>query len=232
MIKKILIISVFLAPYFLNAQSVEHVAQFDKPISHNIGFQANLLMQQLIPGTGSAGALNNPFFLKYGLRFNEPNLEIHFGGGFSENKTKNGDLTTSNFNLPLRLGVSKKYYLAKRFEAGVGFDLVTIMDQSSSETESSNNDPFFPASHRSETSVKSTSYGGGPQFTLAFYINKNIRIGTEATGYFLYQEQHQSALVEQTFMGITQEIVNESSSSFSNNFNLTLPVAMFLTVRF
>lgn len=214
------------------SQKENPVAQFDKKISHNVGVQANLLLQQFIPNSGNSNALNNPFWWKYALRFNQSNLEVTFGGGYSENQTKDGDLKTSQFNLPLRLGAAKKYYLGKRFEAGAGLDLVAVFDQSSSETENINNGVGFSSSTKAETSRKVNSFGGGPQVTLAYYINKNIRIGTEATGYFLYNEEHNTRFIQTYSSGFLTEEIDESDSVFSNNFQFTLPVALFLMVRF
>lgn len=217
-----------------NAQD-EHIVQTDKKVSHVFGVQANELIRQLF-NLGNAPDVNNPFLFKYATRFNASNVEIGAGLGYNS-FTRNDDASSlskgSDFHF--RLGVAKKYLIGKRFEAGFGIDAISILTNAENETKINNGNSTFIDSVHTKSTSKSNVFGGGPQLTLAFYINKNIKIGTETTAYFLYGEAVNENKTSRTVSNGLQEVTTtneERDNIFFTDTRITLPVAIFLSVRF
>jgi len=208
----------------------------DKKISHFIGFQANELIRQLF-SFGNTIETGNPFLLKYSLRFNKSNIEITSGLGYRTGSTNenSGTFITSQSDLFFRLGAAKKYDIGKRFEAGIGIDGLLVNNNNSSENTIINTNINFTDSSYSSTSNKIKTFGAGPQFTFAFYITPRVKLGTELTAYFTYSENNFDNLVErkQSFNGnVNIDKIEDSGTSFSTEFDITMPISLFLSVKF
>lgn len=208
----------------------------DKKTSHFIGFQTNELLRQLF-SFGNTIETGNPFLLKYSLRFNEPNFEITAGLGYrtGSSNQNSGNLTTSQSDLFFRLGAAKKYNIGRRFEVGVGIDGVVSSITSNSENTVVNvNNNFFDSTYTS-TKNNALTVGGGPQFTLAYYITPRIKLGTELTTYFTYSEAKFENISEQLRIQngfVTRNSFEDTGTNFLTNFELTLPISLFLSVKF
>ncbi|UTW61169.1 hypothetical protein KFE98_14255 [bacterium SCSIO 12741] len=209
----------------------------DKQISHFASIQANQLIQQIF-SFGPTPAFNNPYLLKYSVRFNGSNNEFGLGLGANLSTNKGSDgIESINNRIDLRLGYCKKFQIGKRFEAGVGVDAATQMRAANSELNRTTINQFGGQdSTITKTKASVDGFGGGPQFNFAYYISKNIKIGTEATYYFWYTEEKSSVetqIFRTDFSGSQSEINSESNdSNFGTNLTLNLPVALFLTIRF
>ncbi len=211
----------------------------NKKYSHHLGLQANPLLRQII-NFGNAPAIENPYLLKYALRKNANRTELLFGLGFSYNSDEVEDGITSDFlNLDFRVGYAKKVLLGKRFEAGFGLDLV--VNNNNSKTVNiqafSGGGGGFVDSTITTTKNFGLQYGLGPQLTLDYYITNSIKIGTEATFYFLtgastftldrqrFRSNFQGGGLEET------NSADRESLKFMD-FRFQIPVALFLTVIF
>lgn len=237
MLTRTLVIAILLwcAPQIIYAQLTPDPSD---RISHYIGLQINPLLRQII-SFGNSPDVNNPFLVKYSLRFNETRREIMFGFGYkySESTTKGG-LKSDLSNLSFRAGYSKKIPIGRRLEVGIGAD--GVFNATNNQTVNVQAINFGAGSMDSTiTTSKSTAigYGLGPQATLSFYITEKILIGTEASYYFIRSKQKlnvQSKNYSIPFPG-SPEIVTvntENDENKSLDFKLQLPVALFLIVVF
>ncbi len=203
-------------------------------ISHHVGFQVNPLLKQII-NFGNSPEIDNPFLVKYAIRFNQSRSEILMGLGYRYTQTSSeNDLKSDLSDLSFRVGYSKKYMLGSRFEAGLGLDLVLNAQNNQTINIQAFNSGVLDSTLTTTKSI-SSSYGLGPQFTIAYYISNRIKIGTEATFYFLTGVDKLS-VKRQNFREdfSTGQLIETSSYEESEakitDFNLQLPVALFLTV--
>lgn len=119
---------------------------------------------------------------------------------------------TNNRNIAFRIGYDHKKDWGKRWIGIWGFDL--LLDGSKSRTESSPTGSGFTI----ESSSK--GWGLGPRLGLLFRISDKILLGTDAAYY------RQSSNGSQTIPD------QPKSTQKSTSFNLSLPVALFLTIKF
>lgn len=232
MLKKLALMAILMSSGSIafSQQSPDEVT--NKRINHFVGVQANQLLKQLF-STGSSPNVNNPFLVKYALRFNESNQEITAGLGVQTSYSKGAnDRETSNLDLSFRGGYSKKIMISKRFEIGAGLDLAYFNNKSESKSSNTVSGGTLVDSVYSTTTRKVTSFGGGPQLNLAFYINERIKLGTEATYYFLYRENKFDSKSERFRNGSPVSVIENNTREFGNSFSLTVPVALFVSVRF
>lgn len=230
MLKKLLLAAAIMALSLPHANAQLNPKPDDR-ISHYLGIQVNPLFKQII-NFGNSPAVDNPFLLKYGLRFNESQQEILFGVGYEYQQSSDRDGLKSDFSdLSMRIGYSKKYRVGKRFEVGLGGDfVVNAMNRQTINV--------FVAGDSTITTTKTMEigYGLGPQLTLGYYITNRIRIGTEATYYLMSGTTSNNVQVKnyrQDFNGqIIETIITDDQETSSMNFNLQLPVALFLTIVF
>jgi hypothetical protein len=213
------------------------VAQTQKEYSHHVGVQTNLLLEQLI-NFGNSPQINNPFLLKYGLRNNEKQTELMIGFGFDYDfeEEENG-LKSRLTDLDLRIGYAKKMMLNKRFELGYGLDAVfSGLNARTVNIQAFGGGGGFVDSTITTTRSYEIEYGLGPQFTLDFYITPTIKIGTEATFYFLSGQNSFDLTVEnwQTDFGgnLSYSRSDDEDQSSTAAFNFQVPVALYLTVVF
>ncbi len=205
-------------------------------ITHYIGLQANQLLKQVI-NFGNSPAVNNPFLLKYSLRFNETQTQINAGFGYSySQQTEKGGLKSDLSNLDFRLGYGKSYPIGKKFELGIGID--GVLKAQNIQTVNVQSFNFGSGIDSTITTSKSVAmgYGLGPQVTLTYAITDRILIGTEASYYFIRSSQKlevQSKNYSSSFGGpevLTVTIDKDESKAM--DLNLQLPVALFLIITF
>ncbi len=204
--------------------------------SHHLGIQINPLLKQII-NISNSPAIDNPFLLKYAFRFNKTQTELTAGLGFdfSESDAESGLQSTSS-DLSLRLGYSKRYMLGKRFEVGLGGDL--IFNSRNIRTVNIQSVNFGQGALDSTvTTSRSTAlgFGLGPQLNISYYITDHVRIGTEATYYFIRSEEKLNVEIVNYTINPQQNDVTtttENDSSNSNDLSLTIPVALYLIIIF
>ncbi len=205
-------------------------------ITHYTGLQVNQLLKQIV-NFGNSPAVNNPFLVKYSLRFNQTNTQINVGLGYdyTQETEKNG-LKSDNSDLNFRLGYGKAYSLGKKFEFGLGIDgVVRAQNIQTVNVQSFNFGSGFDSTITTSKSVE-LGYGLGPQVTLTYAITDRILIGTEASYYFIRSARTlevQSKNYTSSFGSPEVLTVNtENDETKGMDFNLQLPVALFLIVTF
>ncbi len=203
-------------------------------ISHHIGFQVNPLLKQIV-NFGNSPAIDNPFLVKYALRFNQSRSEIlaGFGYRFTETSTENG-LKSDLSDLSFRIGYAKKRMVGARFEVGLGLDLVWNAQNNQTINVQSFRNGGFLDSTISTTRSNANSLGGGPQITIGYYLTNRVKVGTEATFYFLaginkltlkelnYRTDPNGQIIETTNY--------QESENKTRDLQMQLPVALFLTI--
>jgi hypothetical protein len=206
-----------------------------KLFEHSIGLQVNQLIRQVLNFSNStANANTNPYLLNYSIRSLKTNwgLRVGFGYNYNSSITDNGiTKSESKINdLQFRLGVERVFELSDRWTAGAGIDgLLNI-----------NNDKTTSVviSSDTSTSVSNTSvgsYGFGAMSWIKYSITDNISIGTEASFYYTTGKQKQDITTTQQSTSGGQTSYFISSSNSSNDIStgtISLPVAIFISIRF
>lgn len=222
--------------YFCNGQ--EDTIK-TKKFNHYIGVQANELIKQILNKNNSV--TNNPYLLTYSI-----NLAKHGWGaqaGFGYNYFKTDDINsaathTSKINdFFYRAGIGQKFQIGKYILPGYGLDFIGAYQVD--KTVSLSVTDFNTSVDSSESTVtsKKTSLGGGIQLSLGFIVTRGFIIGTEATGYYSKIKEKENIIVKQsTTNSITEvtttESTNTNTETGSSKFVLSVPVAIFMIVKF
>ncbi len=228
-----------LAMVFLNctAQTEEPLA---KKYNHYIGVQANQLLKQLVNLNNSNSVIDDPYLLTYAIHMVKNGWGLQTGLGYDyqdiKDKTPISRETKIN-NLFYRIGVAKKFRIGKRFEGGYGLDLAGDYQINKTFASSVTVIGITIDSSSSNSTSKVNSFGFGPQVNLSYYFSERIMLGTEATYYFIDSKQKQNVLVTDNLFnqstGInTVATSNSNIESSTAKFSLSIPVALFLIVRF
>lgn len=218
-----------------------------KKYDHYVGFQANELLKQIINLNNSNSSITNPYLLTYYIKNNSNGWGINVGLGYNYQDSKAVNTPTPQEtkinDLSFRIGIGRRFMISKRFETGYSFDFIV---------NSLNNQTFTPTvnitnvgngnvidSSFATTTIKTTTYGFGPQFFLGFHISNRVLLGTEASYYFLMAKQKtNSNVVDKTTdetvfpFSISSNISNSNAENDNNSFSLSIPVAIFLIVKF
>ncbi len=235
MLKNVTLTTFLLFGGILAFGQIEKTATPDR-ITHYTGLQVNQLLKQIV-NFGNSPSVNNPFLLKYSLRFNETQTQINAGFGYNySQQTEKGGLKSDLSNLDFRLGYGKAYPIGKKFELGIGID--GVLKAQNIQTVNVQSFNFGSGIDSTITTSKSVAmgYGLGPQVTLTYAITDRILIGTEASYYFIRSTQKlevQSKNYSSTFGG--PEILTVDTQKDENkgmDLNLQLPVALFLIITF
>lgn len=236
----------FLATVLLAVLGQNCIAQNDtlqrKKFSHYAGIQANELLRQLFDFNNNNTAINNPFLAVYSVTWNKINAGLSFGIGYSYKKSLDKDAPVgreSKINdLSYRVGFEKKFILGRRFEGGVSLDMIMGYKTDKTISLSVTNLGSQIDSSESTVSSKATSLGYGPHVFLGFHITDKILLGTEATMYYTAKKEKQNVLVVNTVTNIfnnnSQEVntSNFNAGTETDEFVFTVPVALFLLVKF
>lgn len=205
-------------------------------ITHYAGLQANQLLKQII-SFGSSPSINNPYLVKYSLRFNASQTQINAGFGYTYNQlTEKNGLKSDRSDLDFRLGYGKVYAVGRRLELGIGID--GVLKAQNTQTVNVQSFNFGSGIDSTVTTTKSVvmGYGLGPQVTLSYAITDRVIIGTEASYYFIRSKQsseQQAKNYSSNFGGPEiLTVTTEKDENKSMDFNLQLPVALFLIVTF
>ncbi|HAD98144.1 MAG TPA: hypothetical protein DCG19_12110 [Cryomorphaceae bacterium] len=218
----------------LNTAFAQLTFHEDDRISHHIGLQVNPLLKQIV-NLGNSPAIDNPFLLKYGIRFNRSRTEILMGLGYQYSLiSSRNDLKSDLSDLSFRAGYAKKHLLGSRFELGLGMDLVLNARNNQTVNVQAFNSGVLDSTVTTTKSI-ANRYGAGPQLTLDYYITNRIKIGTEATFYFLTGIEKFNVTTENYREDFsTGELIENSSYEESEDkitdFKLQVPVALFLTI--
>lgn len=192
--------------------------QAPKRSYHYIGIQANQLLRQLLSLGNAAPTVANPYTLTYAVNQRSSGFGFTTGLGYNYAQTNTGDgfsnTTSTSRDVAWRFGLESKKYLAKRWIASIGGDVV--IEGSKTETKSEG------SGTTTSITSKINRSGFGPRASLNFQINDKIVLGTEASFYFKWITQKQET------QGTGMPPVPETKLK-SNGF--TLPAVVFLMVR-
>ena len=180
--------------------------------NHYLGIVANQLLRQLFNFGGNNNSFSAPYLLQYAINAKKNGKGVNIGLTYDKNSftdVSNGATRkTNNRIIAFRIGYDRKVDWGKRWIGIYGFDL--LQDGSKSKTVST---PGFTI----ETSSK--GWGIGPRFGILFRVSEKILLGTDAAYYFKVSKS-------------SQHFPDQSrSTQKSTNFNLSLPVALFLTIK-
>lgn len=207
-----------------------------KKYNHYLGVQANPLFNQIL-NLGNNQIVDNPYLLRYALRDNSWNKQASIGLGYSVNTTKdeNGFETITN-DLSSRVGVAHVIDLNHGMEIALGLDLIF----NNRNVQTFNIQSFNFGNNIDSTITTSTTtglgYGAGPRLNFSYSITPNFSIGTEATYYFLFLSEKTNVEMKNYRTNGFGQVVTSTSSTNSENtgreFNLAVPIALFMTFRF
>ena len=204
-------------------------------LQHQLGFQANALIRELIPVNPSeTTALVNPFALIYSINSTKHGWGGRLGIGYSQETRNTNDgvsaikATTTGYSG--RLGFEKLIKLSERWTTGVGVDGVITNTQNKTNT-------IVQSFDSTRTNIVSNSqrFGGGVMGWLRFAATKNILIGTETSFYYLFGADKSTVTISRKdfsqpdFPTITTTTKTDDQNSEAK---LTLPVAVYLIIRF
>jgi hypothetical protein len=213
----------------------------EKRFNHYAGFQANLLIKQIINLNNNNTAINNPYLFTYAINHVKTGYGLHVGFGYDYNRVVTNNTQASRETkvdkLFYRIGVEKKYTLSKRFECGIGLDFTASREVDKTFSISVTNVGSGVDSAVTTVTEKTTSTGYGPQLSLGFHITEKIILGTEATFYFSAEKQNENVNIIDTFTDTfsnqkTVTSTNQNSGADTDNFDLAIPTALFLIVKF
>jgi hypothetical protein len=204
--------------------------------------QANQLFRQLINLNNTNTIISNPYLLTYSLFSARHGWGIETGFGYNYQRSKD-KLTAADQESKIneafyRFGIAKKFSMGKRWEASLGIDYAGSyqLDKTFAFTVTE-----F-STQKDSTAAISTSViktkGGGAQVRLAFAISTHIMLATEATLYYATTGKKNNVLFSDTFTNTgfpeqdTYTISSSNTETEEAAFNITIPVAIFLTVKF
>ncbi len=238
MIGRIFITVAFVTASFINCSAQLEPLQ-EKKFNHYIGVQANQLIKQIINLNSSTSTVDNPYLLIYSLNLANTGWGVEAGAGYNYqdivDKLPVSKESKIN-NLFYRIGVCRKIMIGKRFQAGYGLDLVA--DYQLNKTTSSSITVFNSTtdSSMSKASTKTTSIGFGPQMYLGYYFSDKLILGTETSYYYVKSDQKQNVLVTDNitdqFSGNSTSTANSNVETTITKFSFSLPVALFLILKF
>jgi len=233
----------FLATIFAVSMTelyAQDMAPRPKKFDHYIGVQANQLIKQLINLSNNNAAINNPYLLTYGIFFSECGYGLQAGIGYNYQQTEDKipiNRISKIDELFYRIGVGRKIIIGKKWQLGYGLDVVASR-QFDKTTSSSVTD--FGSSIDSSSSVSSsltTSLGYGAQVNLAFHISEKIMLSTEATYYYSKSKVKQNVFATDKFTNsfpasTTESSTNSNTETDKKTFSFSIPVALFLVIKF
>lgn len=203
--------------------------------SHIVGVQANPLLRQVL-SFGNTQNVDNPYLLRYSFRENENDREYSFGIGYSydSDKDENG-LEAINNTVDMRLGFFKVINLRKRVEIALGGDILFgTQNIRTFNIQAFNFGVLDSTISTSKTS--NSSFGFGPRMKITIGLTKSLSFGTETNYYFRFLSNKTNVLT-QNYRGdglgnITTTTNTSNSESSGRSFEIELPIALFLIIRF
>ena len=238
---KFLIATICLAVSAIHC-SAQDDSSYVKKYNHYAGFQANELFRQILNLSNNNSVVSNPYLLVYSVSTASSGWGAHVGLGYVYKKILDKQTPLSREtkvnDLSYRIGIEKKFLLSRKFEAGVALDYAGSYFLDKTFNISVFNNGSTIDSSATTVTDKTTSIGGGPQFSLGFKISERIMIGTEVTMYYSAEKKKSNVIVIDT---VTQIFNNNQQTVTTSNFNsevdtdgfsFTVPAALFLIVKF
>jgi len=237
----LLLLGVSFFSTFAFAQSSRSFIDTTSTFDHFVSLQANALIQQVF-NFGESSELANPYVLKYALKHNKTGLTLNLAGGFTqENSMDENNIESQKEFIDYRVGLGWQKSLSKRFEFGVGVDIIS--GRSFEESNSTNIVVFGGNLDSTITGLrtKNNYFGYGAQLSLSYKISPNVLIGTETSIYTYSSEMVVNSSTDNYFIFtspsdqpnmVLRSIQVDNETTESNNAEINLPIVLFLTVRF
>lgn len=212
-----------------------------KKVNHYVSVQVNELIRQIFNfSNNNAPVLDNPYLLKYQVAFGKGKWAAHTGIGYRYNSidAQEANNETEVNEVFYRAGMMRKSLLGKRVEIGYGLDYAGEFLNDVTTSNTVNDFGSIIDSTYSQIKSKVSTYGGGAHLELSVAITKYLLIGTETNYYFMKTVEKENNLITQTTINAFDgTILNASISNFNDKvvrkeFAITVPVAIFLTVKF
>jgi len=248
-IKFFILISIFTFLAFSgNAQQMaDSVPQVKKhkAFNHYVGLQANQLFKQFLNLDANGTIVKNPYLLTYAVTYSKLHLGIQGGFGYSYSLTKDklspSDLQSKVNNVFYRGGIFRNYIIGKKWEATTGVNYVGYYKL--------NRTVAFSVIHSGTGNVVTDSTatistdlskrkGTELQLSLGFHLSEHIMLFTEASFHYYMVRSKSNVLVSET---VTNSDIPENdtftlSTTNSDNedasFDISLPLVLFLTIKF
>ena len=203
-----------------------------------IGAQMNPLIRQVLNFTNSTtGSVVSPYYFTYNINSRKTGWGLRAGVGYNFSSTSTNDgitaATTKINNLHARIGLEKEFVLSSKWSAGAGLDFIYVNNNNNTSSTISSFDT-------STTTTKDVTigYGGGPMAWLRYHLTEHLLIGTEASYYYTTSMDKSTIdvtkssvdpLTGQYIPPFTTETVSKPTL---NNGNTTLPITIYLIVKF
>ena len=220
----------------LNAQSAtSHIDSTQHKLVHQLGFQANALIRELIPvSNSSASPLANPFSFTYSLNSSKTGWGGRMGIGYNQESRNTDDgvsaIKATTTSYATRVGIEKQFRLSGKWTTGVGIDGVYKNDQNTTDTKVQSFD-----STKTYIDSKSMRYGGGVMGWLRFAVTKHVLIGTETSFYYLTGKDKSKVTISRKDFN-TPDFPTVTNTTRTEDLNaeakFSLPVAVYLIIRF
>jgi hypothetical protein len=241
-------------PFTSLAQDTTKIAEPPaKKINHEIAINTTLLLKQIFNLSNNTFP-TLPYDVTYKLIIKKSAIRV--GAGIN---MTNSSLTTSttstnqnsapsgpdavvptinkSSNLFYRVGWEKRYTVGTRVAASWGVDFAGQYGKSNSQSSSGFNS--LPNNYnftKTTDNLKMMAYGGGPVVGIQVFITKRISVSTEVPLYF--QVIQQTEVTENfqnnysSFNGWTSSTNTQTQTTKGTKFSLTLPVTLYLAIKF
>jgi len=214
-----------------------------KILNHYAGIQANQLIRQALNLNYNSTLLNNPYLLTYSLFSAKYKWGVETGFGYNYQRIKDKITATAEeskiTSVSYRFGIARKINMGKRWEASAGIDYIGsyVLDKTFAFTVTNFNFVAKDSTASISTTITKTK-GEGVQLRLGYSLNKYIMLSTEATFYFSISNKKSNTLVSDYITSTSNPDLDSHTISSSNteteesDFTITVPVAIFLTIKF
>ena len=181
------------------------------------GIEMNPLIRQIINLNPNSTPTNNPFQLQFASNSNKTGRGYALGFSYLRTKTVDNPSTsqreTINREIAFRGGYERKLQLSRRWIVFYGYDL--LLGGATFYTET--NDPVFGTI---VTETKRNLWGLGPRAGLMLLLGDRVTVSTESNLYLRF-------ITDKTTLTGTA-----NSEQRTTEFELTLPIVLFLSIRF
>lgn len=181
------------------------------------GIEMNPLIRQIINLNPNSTPTNNPFQLQFASNSNKTGRGYALGFSYLRTKTVDNPSTsqreTINREIAFRGGYERKLQLSRRWIAFYGYDL--LLGGATFYTET--NDPVFGTI---VTETKRNLWGLGPRAGLMLLLGDRVAVSTESNLYLRF-------ITDKTTLTGTTD-----SEQRTTEFAVTLPIVLFLSIRF
>jgi hypothetical protein len=215
-----------------------------KFVNHYIGVQVNELLRQLINLNENDEIIDNPYLFTYSVFTTQGGWGLQGGFGFNYHQIKDNISVTAQeskiSDFFYRAGIAKQFHLGRRWTATTGLDYTGsyLLDKTFASQVTFNFNHTTKDSTTTITTTTSESNGGGAQFRIAYAISRHIEISTESTLYFTMTRNKSNVTLSEVFTNSVDPDQDSNIISASNSdtkeseFIMTLPVAIFLIIKF